>query len=107
MQHSDARSRIPQAPTTPGNPRETRHTIGQRTQRQIYTDTQTPRPRNQRKDINHAVESYRMGQTTGWRSAQLAGTSLWNFYKILNQRSVHIQYSENDLEEDLKALTGE
>jgi len=48
-----------------------------------------------------------MGQTTGWRSAQLAGTSLWNFYKILNQRSVHIQYSENDLEEDLKALTGE
>jgi len=59
------------------------------------------------KDINHAVESYRTGQTTGWRSAQLAGTSLWNFYKILNQRSVHIQYSENDLEEDLKALTGE
>ena len=58
-------------------------------------------------DINHAVESYRTGQTTGWRSAQLAGTSLWNFYKILNQRGVLIQYSENDLEEDLKALTGE
>ena len=59
------------------------------------------------KDIDHAVESYRTGQTTGWRSAQLAGTSLWNFYKILNQRGVLIQYSENDLEEDLKALTGE
>ena len=59
------------------------------------------------KDIEHAVESYRTGQTTGWRSAQLAGTSLWNFYKILNQRGVLIQYSENDLEEDLKALTGE
>ena len=59
------------------------------------------------KDIEHAVESYRTGQTTGWRSAQLAGTSLWNFYRTLDQRGVPIQYSEHDLEEDLKALTEE
>ena len=59
------------------------------------------------KDIEHAVELYRTGQATGWRAAQLAGMSLWNFYKILNERSVLIQYSEHDSEEDLKGLTEE
>ena len=59
------------------------------------------------KDIEYAVELYRKGQATGWRAAQLAGISLWNFYKILNERGVLIQYSEHDLEEDLKGLTEE
>jgi len=61
----------------------------------------------QDKDVDHAVELYRKGQATSWRSAQLAGTSLWNFYRILNERGVLIQYSQHDLEEDLKALTEE
>lgn len=61
----------------------------------------------QEKDIEYAVELYRKGQATGWRAAQLAGISLWNFYKILNERDVLIQYSEHDLEEDLKGLTEE
>lgn len=59
----------------------------------------------QEKDIEYAVELYRKGQATGWRAAQLAGISLWNFYKILDERGVLIQYSEHDLEEDLKGLT--
>ena len=59
------------------------------------------------KDIEYAVELYRKGQATGWRAAQLAGISLWNFYNILNERDVLIQYSEHDLEEDLKGLTEE
>lgn len=54
------------------------------------------------KDLDNAVELYRRGQVTGWRAAQLAGTSLWNFYKVLNEKGVLIQYSEHDLEEDLK-----
>ena len=54
------------------------------------------------KNIDHAVELYRRGQVTGWRAAQLAGASLWNFYKILAEKGVLIQYSEHDLEEDLK-----
>jgi len=57
------------------------------------------------KDLDHAIELYRTGQTTGWRASQLAGVSLWNFYKILGERGVLIQYSELDLEEDLKSLT--
>jgi predicted HTH domain antitoxin len=59
------------------------------------------------KDIDHAVELYRNGRVTGWRAAQLAGVSLWNFYSILDEKGVLVQYSEHDLEEDLKGLTEE
>lgn len=54
------------------------------------------------KSIDQAVELYRAGQVTGWRAAQLSGVSLWNFYKILGEKGVLFQYSEHDLEEDLK-----
>ncbi len=55
------------------------------------------------KSVEQAIELYRAGQVTGWRAAQLAGISLWNFYKILADKKVLIQYSERDLEEDLKS----
>jgi predicted HTH domain antitoxin len=55
------------------------------------------------KNLEHAVELYRQGQVTGWKAAQLAGISLWNFYKILAEKGILIQYSEHDLDEDLKA----
>jgi len=59
------------------------------------------------KDLDHAVKLYCEGLVTGWKASQLAGTSLWNFYKILDERGVLIQYSEHDLEEDLKGLIEE
>jgi len=55
------------------------------------------------KSIEHSVELYRTGQVTAWKGAHLAGVSLWSFYKILEQKGVIIQYSEHDLEQDLKA----
>ena len=55
------------------------------------------------KNLDHSIELYRIGQVTGWRAAQLAGVSLWRFYRILAEKGVLIQYSEHDLEEDLKA----
>ncbi len=55
------------------------------------------------KSVEQAVELYRTGQVTAWKAAQLAGVSLWAFYKILEQKGVLIQYSEHDLEQDLKA----
>lgn len=59
------------------------------------------------KNLDNAIELYQKGRVTGWKAAQLAGVSLWNFYKVLEERGVLIQYSEHDLEEDLKALTKE
>lgn len=55
------------------------------------------------KSLAQAVELYRIGQVTGWKAAQLAGVSLWNFYRALSEKGVLVQYSEHDLEEDLKA----
>ncbi|MBM4401172.1 MAG: UPF0175 family protein [Crenarchaeota archaeon] len=59
------------------------------------------------KNLDHAVELYRRGQVTGWKASQMSGISLWNFYKVLAERGVLIQYSEHDLEEDLKGLSEE
>jgi predicted HTH domain antitoxin len=55
------------------------------------------------KSLEQAVELYRTGQVTGWKAAQLAGVSLWTFYNMLEEKGVLIQYSERDLEEDLKS----
>ena len=54
------------------------------------------------KNTEHTIELYRTGQVTAWRAAQLAGVSLWAFYKLLEEKGTLIQYSENDLEQDLK-----
>lgn len=56
------------------------------------------------KDLDNAVEQYERGDATGWRAAQLAGVSLWNFIKVLDERGVLLQYGERDLERDLAAL---
>ena len=55
------------------------------------------------KDLNQAIELYCADQVTGWKAAQLAGISLWVFYRTLAERGVLLQYSEQDLEEDLKS----
>ena len=54
------------------------------------------------KSKEQAVELYRTGQVTAWKAAKLAGVSLWAFYKIIEEKGIIIQYSEHDLEQDLK-----
>ncbi len=54
------------------------------------------------KNTENAIELYQKGQITGWKAAQLANTSLWNFYKLLTEKGILLQYSQQDLEEDLK-----
>ena len=57
------------------------------------------------KDIDYAVELYRKGQATSWKAAQTARISLYRFIEVLKEKGVLIQYSEHDLEKDLRALT--
>jgi len=54
------------------------------------------------KSAEQAVELYRRGQVTAWKAAQLMGVSLWTLYKMLEEKGIIIQYSEHDLEQDLK-----
>ena len=55
------------------------------------------------KNTDQAIELYRTGQVTAWKASQLANVSLWTFYKILEDKGILLQYSEHDLEQDLKA----
>jgi predicted HTH domain antitoxin len=55
------------------------------------------------KNTDQAIELYRTGQVTAWKASQLAGVSLWAFYKMLEEKGILLQYSEHDLEQDLKA----
>ena len=54
------------------------------------------------KSAEQATELYRTGQVTAWKAAQLAGISLWTFYGMLENKGLLIQYSEHDLDQDLK-----
>lgn len=54
------------------------------------------------KNIDYAISLYQQGKATGMKAAKLADVSLWQFYKILNEKGILIQYSPKDLEEDLK-----
>jgi predicted HTH domain antitoxin len=58
------------------------------------------------RSIEDAVELYRSGRATAWKAAQIGGVSLWRFHDALRERGVLLQYSDHDLEEDLRALSG-
>lgn len=54
------------------------------------------------KNIEYAITLYQKGRITSWKAAQLANISLWNFYKLLTEKGILLQYSQQNLEEDLK-----
>ena len=54
--------------------------------------------------LRRAVESYGEGAATLPRAAEMAGFTVWEMIDELAKRNVQLQYDEEDLEEDLKAL---
>ena len=54
------------------------------------------------KNIDYAISLYQKGKATAMKAAKMADLSLWQFYKILDERGILLQYSQKDLEEDLK-----
>lgn len=54
--------------------------------------------------LRRAVESYGEGAATLPRAAEMAGITVWEMIDELAKRNVQLQYDEEDLEEDLKAL---
>lgn len=53
------------------------------------------------KNIKYAIELYQKGRITGWKAAHLANISLWNLNKLLTEKGILLQYSQQDLQEDL------
>lgn len=54
--------------------------------------------------ISIAIELYREGKVSMGKAAEIAGISKIEMMGVLRERKVPLQYSEDDLEEDLKAL---
>ncbi|MEM2960487.1 MAG: UPF0175 family protein [Candidatus Bathyarchaeia archaeon] len=52
--------------------------------------------------LRRAVELYRDELVTLSRAAEIAGVSVWEMIDVLAQKKVTLQYSVEDLEEDLK-----
>jgi predicted HTH domain antitoxin len=56
------------------------------------------------KKIGHAIKEYKEGRITLWKAARMANVSLYQMIGILKNKHIEIQYSNDDLLEDLKAL---
>jgi len=56
------------------------------------------------KKIQYSLKLYQAGRVSLWKAARLAGPSLWKLIEVLSSKKIQIQYSEHDLEKDLKAL---
>lgn len=52
--------------------------------------------------VSEAVNKYQKGEVSIGRAAEIAEVSLWEFTEILEERGVELNYSEEDLEQDLK-----
>ena len=54
-----------------------------------------------------AVESYRNGSVTTSKAAEIAGLSIWEMINVFSEQKITSQYTEQDLEDDLKAFQNE
>ena len=56
------------------------------------------------KKLQESLSLYSKGKISLWKSARLAGLSLWEMMEIIAERKVPMPYSIRELEEDLKGL---
>ncbi|MBS7649087.1 UPF0175 family protein [Candidatus Bathyarchaeota archaeon] len=54
--------------------------------------------------LRRAVELYRDELVTLSRAAEIAGISVWEMIDVLARKKITLQYSVEDLEEDLRVL---
>jgi len=55
--------------------------------------------------LEYALEEYRKGKATLWKSAQIAGISLWKFIDKVKEEKIS-KYSLEDAKEDVKQVFG-
>lgn len=54
--------------------------------------------------IEKSLEEYEAGKVTLWQAADRCGLSIWEIIQEAREREVHIPYTVDELEEDLRAL---
>ncbi len=53
--------------------------------------------------LDYAIRLYKEGKISLWRAAKIARLGLWEFIEILKKRNILLNYSIEDLEEDIKS----
>ena len=54
--------------------------------------------------IQKSLEEYENGKITLWQAAKRCNLTLWEIIEEANKRGIHVPYTIEDLEEDLKDL---
>ena len=54
--------------------------------------------------VETVIQHYRAGSIPVGRAVELADVPVWRFIEILGERGVEVNYDENDLESDLRAV---
>lgn len=54
--------------------------------------------------LRRAVESYRRGEVSLSRAAELAAISQWDFLGLMNRESLEFHYGASEFEEDLRMV---
>ena len=52
----------------------------------------------------YAVENYKKGEFSLGQAAQFAEISIWEFIELIKQKKISLNYDEEELEEELKAI---
>lgn len=53
---------------------------------------------------NYAIEQYKKGEFSFGQLAKFAGISVWDVPALLKEKKVYLNYDEEELEADLKAI---
>jgi len=55
----------------------------------------------------YALELYRERKVSLWKAARIAGISLWDMMKLISQHKIPLNYTDEDLKEDYRAVISE
>lgn len=53
--------------------------------------------------LEYALDLYQKGRITLWKSAEIAGLSLWEMLDIVREKKIPMYYTLEDAEKDIKA----
>jgi len=54
--------------------------------------------------IEKALEDYELGKITLWQAATQSGLSIWEIITEIKKKEIHVPYTIEELQEDLKGL---
>ena len=57
--------------------------------------------------LEYSLDLYKKGRASLWKAAEIAGISLWEIIDIVKERKIPKQYTQEDVQKDIKATLKE